>query len=361
MARNLKEWNRNVFGNIFKRKNRLLVRIAGIQKRLGSCNTKGLLKLEKKLRKDLDEVLLQEEIMRFQQSKEQWIVSGDRNTRFYHTAARIRKTRSSIKALMDNEGIWVIEEGRMKNLVQDYFSSLFDSEGNTRRLHLVGNGFPSIPSTIWDDINEKFTNEEITQALFDMDPCKAPGPDGFSDGFYQRTWKQTGTSVLNFANLFFDTGTLPNSSNDTFIALVPKVLHPERVSHLRYISLCNVGYKVVTKTMTNRLKRIMPKLICPHHSSFILGRQIVDNIVVYQEMLHTIRKKKSTNGYMVMKIDLEKAYDRLEWSFIRDTLEKAGFNDLWCRLIMSCVESAHMAILWNGKPMEWFRPSRGIR
>lgn len=64
---------------------------------------------------------------------------------------------------------------------------------------------------------------------------------------------------------------------------------------------------------------------------------------------------------MVLKIDLEKAYDRLEWGFIRDTLDKAGFSSIWCRHIMNCVESSRMAILWNGEPMEWFRPTRGIR
>lgn len=111
--------------------------------------------------------------------------------------------------------------------------------------------------------------------------------------------------------------------NSTFIALIPKVPHPEKVSQLRPISLCNVGYKVLTKAMTNRLKHVMPLLVGEHQSSFIPRRQISDNVITYQEVLHSIRKSKKREGYMVLKIDLEKAYDKLVWDFIRETLKHA--------------------------------------
>ena len=93
----------------------------------------------------------------------------------------------------------------------------------------------------------------------------------------------------------------------------------ECLAQLMSISLCNVGYKVITKTMTNRLKDIMASVIAPNQSSFVPGRQITDNLIINQEVLHSMRTKKSGKGSMPIKIDLEKAFDCLSWSFIKDT------------------------------------------
>ena len=119
-----------------------------------------------------------------------------------------------------------------------------------------------------------------------------------------------GDSIYNFAVNFFTIGELSPGINDTFLVLIPKVQRPEVVSQLRPISLCNVNYKMLTKALTNRLKKVMPKIIGPYQSSFVPGRQIVDNIIIYQEVLHSMRKKKGEKGYMAIKIDLKKAYDR---------------------------------------------------
>lgn len=124
-----------------------------------------------------------------------------------------------------------------------------------------------------------------------MTDSKAPGSDGFHAGFYQRTWDSVGGSVTKFALNFFETGKLPEECNDILISLIPKVPCPEMVKQLRPIGLCNVTYKIITKVMTTRLKKVMQKLVGPYQSSFIAGRQISDNILVYQEALHSMRSK----------------------------------------------------------------------
>lgn len=136
--------------------------------------------------------------------------------------------------------------------------------------------------------------------------------------------------------------------------------NPEKPNQFRPISLCNVSYKIITKTMTNRLKEMMKEVVGPNQSSFVPGRQITDNILIYQEILNTMRKKKGEKGYMVIKIDLEKAYDRLSWDFICDTLIEVGMNADWVRNIMACVESSRLSILWDREHSDYFERGEGL-
>jgi len=190
---------------------------------------------------------------------------------------------------------------------------------------------------------------------------QAPGPDGFQAFFFQRYWSIVEGEVCGTVLQILRGQLSPADLNTTFITLIPKVPNPERVQQLRPIGLCNVVYKLATKCIVNRLKRILPELISPMQSSFIPGRQITDNIIVMQEILHTMRHKVGTKGWMAIKLDLETAYDRVRWEFIRDTLLRMKLLNLLVEVIMSCVTSSSLSILWNGEPTEFFKPTCGIR
>lgn len=194
-----------------------------------------------------------------------------------------------------------------------------------------------------------------------MESCKTPGPNGLSAGFYKKSWEIVGGDLLKFAMNFFKERKLQPGCNDTILTLLPKVSSPETVKQLRPIGLCNVSYKLLTKTMATRLKETSKKLVRPHQTSFVPGWQITDNIIVFQEVLNSMRTRKSAVGWMIMKVDLEKAYDRLAWNFIEDTLTDIGFNQEWRRNIMECVTSTRLAVNWNWNTSRLFLPKRGIR
>lgn len=120
-----------------------------------------------------------------------------------------------------------------------------------------------------------------------------------------------GASVTRFGLEFFKSGVLAEGMNDAMVVLIPKVLKPERIMQFRPISLCSVIFKIFTKAMVLRLKQLMPKLIGPSKASFIPGRLSSDNIVIVQEAVHSMRRKKGRKGWMLLKLDLEKAYDRI--------------------------------------------------
>ena len=144
-----------------------------------------------------------------------------------------------------------------------------------------------------------------------MPSFKAVGPDGLHVGFYRKMWNIVGKTVCKFVLDFLNTRRLPDGVNDTFISIIPKVRNPEVVGQLRPISLCDLCYKLITKTLTYRLKTVTLDLVSPYQSSFVPRSQITDNIVIYQEMLYLMKNKKGVDGILALKIDLEKAYDRL--------------------------------------------------
>lgn len=105
--------------------------------------------------------------------------------------------------------------------------------------------------------------------------------------------------------------------NKTVISLIPKQSPPECMAQFRPISLCTIVVKIISKIVANRLKSLMLKLTAPNQVSFVLGRQAADNIIVVQEIIHTLMKKKSRISGMVAKIDSEKAYDQIDWGFFK--------------------------------------------
>lgn len=110
------------------------------------------------------------------------------------------------------------------------------------------------------------------------------------------------------------------------------------------------------------IQKVLPELISPNQSAFILGRLISDNILVAYETLHTMHTRMwGKDGYMAIKLDMSKVYDRVEWQFLEVVMRRMGFTEKWINLIMMCVRTANYAILVNGNPVRHIYPSRGLR
>jgi hypothetical protein len=153
---------------------------------------------------------------------------------------------------------------------------------------------------------------EILQAVHQLGPLKAPGPNGIPAAFYQKFWPIVQQDVLHMVKTFFHSSFLLKSLNHTFITLIPKVPTPERVTQFRPISLCNVSYKIISKILVNRLKPLMDGLITPFQNAFVQGRQITDNIILAHEIFEYLKKKgKGKWEFAALKVDMNKAYDRI--------------------------------------------------
>jgi hypothetical protein len=194
-----------------------------------------------------------------------------------------------------------------------------------------------------------------------MHPFKAPGPDGFQGIFFKQYWHIVGDDVVHLISTAFETGSFPSSLSETLIALIPKVDCPSNFKEFRPISLCNTIYKLITKIIVNRLRPFLNQIVGPFQSSFLPGKGTTDNAIILQEAIHSMRKSKRKKGDMVFKIDLEKAYDNVSWEFLRSCLQRNGFPPITIKLIMFRVSSSSLAILWNGRRLPSFTPTRGLR
>ena len=180
-----------------------------------------------------------------------------------------------------------------------------------------------------------FTIEEVKEAIFQMEKNKAPGPDGFPAEFYQKFWEIIkGDIMLMFNDLFH--GNLPLFSlNFGVITLIPKLQEVNVIQQYRPICLLNVSFKISTKVATTRLNMVADKVISPTQTAFMRGRNILEGVVILHETVHEMHRKNLSG--IIFKIDFEKAYDKVKWSFLLQTLRMKGFSAKWISWIQTFI------------------------
>uniref|UniRef100_A0A803PR43 Reverse transcriptase domain-containing protein n=1 Tax=Cannabis sativa TaxID=3483 RepID=A0A803PR43_CANSA len=247
-----------------------------------------------------------------QQSWELWLMHGDRNSKFFHASTMVRRKRNHIWALHDKDGRRKEHEREKGYILMDFFSNLFNSSNPEVPEALEGLITPTISMEENMSLCAIPSGEEIRKQVFQMHPLKAPGPDGMSRIFFRSSWDTVGDKVIICIQEFFRRGALDPDLNFNYICLIPKVLNVEKVELFRPISLCNFVLKIITRIMLQRLRTIMDKVISPFQSAFIPGRWIADATLLGQEVVSTVRKNESKGGLMAIKMDMHKAYDRIE-------------------------------------------------
>ena len=206
------------------------------------------------------------------------------------------------------------------------------------------------------------TAAKIKEAVFSIHADKAPGPDGFAAGFFHTNWGAIGNDIVAEIQDFFSSDSLPPKINETHIRLIPKIHSPQRVSEYRPIALCNFYYKIISKILTKRLQPLLADIVSENQSAFVQGRAISDNVLITHEVLHYLKTSDAQKRCsMAVKTDMSKAYDRLEWEFIRLVFQRLGFHPKWISWIMQCVSTITYSFLINGSPRGRVTPSCGIR
>ena len=223
----------------------------------------------------------------------------------------------------------------------------------------------TIPTRVTDEMNQSLiqtlTRSEVEVALKQMHPTKAPDPDSMSAIFLQKYWDVVGNDITCMVLNVLDTNMSISNINRTNITLVPKINNPSKITDFRPISLSNVVYKLVAKVLANRLKNILPHIIFENPSAFLSERLITDNVLVAFELMHYLEHKKEGNEFfLAVKLDMSKAYDRVEWGFIERMMERMGFHEKWISLIMQCISMVSYSVIISGTVNGCIHPIRGL-
>jgi hypothetical protein len=238
----------------------------------------------------------------------------------------------------------------LKPLILDYFSNLFTSEVQVTDPAVMDIIQPKVTQDMNDRLMAPYSADDVKKAAFSIGDFKAPGPDGLHAVFYKKFWNLRGDQITTEILHALNNGTIPEGWNDTTIVMIPKVDSPETVTQYRPISLCNVIYKIISKMLAFRLKKELPDVISPMQSAFVPGRLITDNVLVAYECIHSIKNKRNGhNGTCAVKLDMHKAYDRVEWIFMENMMRRLGFSEGWITMMMACVRSVKYQVRFNSE------------
>ncbi|KAL4303922.1 hypothetical protein GQ457_10G015640 [Hibiscus cannabinus] len=289
------------------------------------------------------------------------VVSWNKNTRFFHARASAWRKKNSIPGLYNANNVWMSGTSSVLNISVDYFSGLFtsSSSANSEILNLIQ---PTVTSDMNASLLRPFTADEVVFAFRDIGPDKAPGIDGFPSSFFRLHWNTIGSDFIQLClDLLHGSADLA-TFNRTVLVLIPKVASPDSMRQFRPISLCTVIYKMISKVLVNRFKSILPLCISPNQGAFVSGRSITDNILIAHELIHSL-SSIGTGPYqgVTIKLDIEKAFDRVEWFFLRDVMLRLGFDVSWVSLILRCITTVSFNVRINGSLSREFHPQRGLR
>ncbi|XP_043812756.1 uncharacterized protein LOC110619075 [Manihot esculenta] len=207
-----------------------------------------------------------------------------------------------------------------------------------------------------------FIDEEFRHALFQMNPDKALGLDGLNLAFFQRHWKILGPDIGKACREWLARGALLANISNTLLMLIPKCDNPMLLKDFRPIALCNVVYKILSKALANHFKRVLDKIISPNQSAFVPGRLITDNFIVAFETIHGLKQQtRGSDGFCALKIDIAKAYDRVDWAYLSAMLSALGFSTTWIGWMCMCFSDIIYKIALNGSEIGPVIPTRGLR
>ncbi|CAL9014415.1 unnamed protein product [Prunus brigantina] len=273
-----------------------------------------------------------------------------------------RRRQNRLMGLEDATGVWYDKETDIHAIAVSYFQDLFTTSRPSRINETVDCVHQQLTASESSPLIKPVTRDEVLDTVKSLSPSASPGPDGFTGAFFHHHWSVVGDDVFQVVQSFFHSGKLPRRLNLTHITLIPKVLNPRNMKQWRPISLCNVIYKFISKILSNRLKSVLPLIISPHQSAFVAERQITDNILVVHEILHSLQKgKRSDPKTLALKLDMAKAFDRVEWPFLIAMMKKLGFPYQFCSWIFECISTVSYSVLINGAPIGKITPSRGLR
>ncbi|XP_021761155.1 uncharacterized protein LOC110725987 [Chenopodium quinoa] len=269
-----------------------------------------------------------------QRIKDWWIKEGYMSSKMMYGRVKQRKQRREIVNLRKDDEIWVQGQENLQQLIRDTLREVYnppmdsvDIMNEKVDLVLRDLDLPSIAPEDASFLIRPFSHQEIRKTMFYIHNLKAPGQDGYIAEIFHQHWEEVGSSVVESVQSFFSTGHLLKEFNASLLVMILKVDCLELPTQFRPISLCNTIYKCIAKCMVNRIKTLLPGLISKYQHAFVPDRYIEDNVMLSHELLHLVYTSNGESTKAVIKLDMSKAYDSVNWTFLLRVLTTYDFRE----------------------------------
>ena len=296
-------------------------------------------------------------------SKVKWVEEGEKSTKFFFSLEKQNYVKKHIRKLKLNNNVVTTDQQKIKTEMEYFYSNLYKSSLNEENVD--DDFFPSqcMPNLSAQDkqfCDLPITSDECFNTLNTFKKNKSPGNDGLTFEFYKQFWDLVSEPLVKSFTAAYQEGELSVSQRQAIISLIEKSgKDRELLNNWRPISLLNLDYKILTKSLSLRLQKSLPKLIHQNQSGFVKGRFIGDSIRNIQDIMAYTDKNK-LNGLLLF-IDFEKAFDTIEWSFLKKALEKFNFGQGFLRWIQILYNNISSCIMNNGSTCQYFSLERGVR
>lgn len=221
----------------------------------------------------------------------------------------------------------------------------------------------SVPCLVTDSMNQEltrdFTNDDIKKALHDIPANRAPGHDSIPPELLRELWTTVGEDITEFVLEALSLGRLEADIHLGILTLIPKGGTLASVRNYRPISILTGIYKLLAKSLANRIQPFLPICVLPTQTAFVKDRCILDNVYLAQEAVEWARE--SSQDLVTLFLDFEKAYDRVSWSFLEATMAKLGFSQKWITWTATLYRGAQSSLIVNGKRLRKFDITRSVR
>ncbi|XP_057747758.1 uncharacterized protein LOC130966955 [Arachis stenosperma] len=313
----LRRWHKANFGDMDKKIIKFEEEIKRIDDMVSNGVYDGTLEARRKeLVKCYERWYVRKEV-HWKQLSQSWHVNDmDKNTRYFHNIASARRRNNRINTLVIN-GKLVRNQAKIKVAIREFYKDLYHQEDSP----IMGFRDGLVVQISEEDamaLEVMPSAEEIREAVWDCESSKAPGCDGYNMNFIKRCWDEIDSEFTVAVMGFFQTARLPTDANITWVALAPKFIGAKEIKDLRPISM------VISKVLVRRMRSVIPALVGETQSTFVQERKIHDGALIACKTVSWLKLRKKEAA--LIKLDFQKAYDRVKWSFVNIVLQKMGFG-----------------------------------
>ncbi len=297
-------------------------------------------------------------------AKVRWHDEGETNSRYFFGLEKRNNDNKCVKKLQLEDGSIITKQEDILKTERDYYKKLYTSKNLDPNNPLVdtflGNSdLPKLGEAEQTICEGLVTEQECRNALKTFQNFKSPGNDGLTPEFYKYFWPAISSTLVTAYNEAYNEGSLATSQRQAVITLLDKNKNRLLLKNWRPISLLNTDFKILSKTIANRLVKVIPSIIHSNQTGYIKGRTISDNIrTVYDVM--KITQQKDIPGILAC-VDFEKAFDSIEWNYLIKTLETFNFGQSFISWIKTFYSRVEACIINNGISSQYFELERGVR